>query len=156
MIGMETLRKYWMMIQKTGGDKLFGAFLIFFVIDCLLIYWIEPTAFSHRFGNTLWFGFAIATSIGFGDYTVSNNIARILTSFIGIYGAIIMAYIPGLVGSYYLQNMSTQRNALLKKYKEPLAHIDTLSKEDRQKLVQSIRQDQKHFRWNRLPYFRLF
>ncbi len=138
---MDTLRKYWEMIQITGGDKLFGSFCLFFVIDCVLIYWAEPEAFSHHFGNALWFGFAIATSIGFGDYTVSTALARFLTSALGIYGAIMVAYIPGLVGSYYLQNMSLRRSHLLEKYKEPLSRVKTMSQEERHQLVQAIRTD---------------
>lgn len=142
------------MIQMTGGDKLFGSFCLFFVVDCFLIYWAEPEAFSHHFGNALWFGFAIATSIGFGDYTVSTALARFLTTLLGIYGAIIVAYIPGLVGSYYLQNMSWRRAQLLEKYKEPLSRVKTMSKEERHELVQAIRADRGDGLWNHSLCFR--
>lgn len=137
---MEVIKSYWAMIKKTNGDKLFYSFLTFYFLDCFIILLLDPTPFNHRYGNVLWFGFSVATSIGFGDYTVTSNLARICTALLGVYGAVIVAYIPGLVASYYLQNMAQRRDNILKSHASEIEKLDQLSKEQKQNLTKAIRE----------------
>lgn len=137
---MEVIKSYWAMVKKTNGDKLFYSFLTFYFIDCFIILLLDPRPFNGQYGNALWFGFSIATSIGFGDYTVTSNLARIFTAILGIYGAIMVAYIPGLVASYYLQNMAQRRDDILKQHAKDLGNLDHLSHEEKQNLTKAIRE----------------
>ncbi len=134
---MSVLRDYWTMIRKTSGDKLFLSFLIFYLIDCYLIYRFDPSLSSY--GDALWMGFSVATTIGLGDFTVTTTAARICTILLGIYGSIMEAYIPGLIASWYLQKLSDKRDQLIARHADQLSHLDTMSTQQKKSLSASIR-----------------
>lgn len=136
---MDTIRQYWQMIKKTNGDKLFLSFLVFYFIDCLIIMLLDPAIDNYL--DALWMGFSVATTIGLGDYTVTNGLARFFTILLGIYGSIIEAYIPGLIASYYLQKLQARRDAILKKHSSELKSLDSMSQEEKRDLTARIRQE---------------
>lgn len=136
---MQTLRDYLCMIKKTNGDKLFLSFLIFYFIDCFFLYLLDP-ALDNYF-DALWMGFSISTTIGLGDYTVTSAAARFCAILLGVYGCVIEAYIPGLIASYYLQNLSEKRNRIVSSHMEELSHLDTMSSEQKKNLSSTIRQE---------------
>lgn len=136
---MQTLKEYWQMMKQTHGDKLLLSFLVFYFIDCLIILWCEPAL--DNYGNALWMGFSVATTIGLGDYTVTTVAARFFTILLGVYGAVIEAYIPGLIASYYLQKMSKKRDAIVKGHLSDLRRLNSMSKEEKQQLAKTIKQE---------------
>lgn len=138
---MKILKEYWTMIRKTSGDKLFLSFLIFYVIDCYLIYCFDPSLSSY--GDALWMGFSVATTIGLGDFTVTTTAARICTILLGIYGSIMEAYIPGLIASWYLQKLSQKRDGLIARHADALSRLDTMSDQEKKDLSARIAADEK-------------
>ncbi len=134
---MNILRDYWTMIRKTSGDKLFLSFLIFYLIDCYLIYRFDPSLSSY--GDALWMGFSVATTIGLGDFTVTTTAARVCTILLGIYGSIMEAYIPGLIASWYLQKLSDKRDQMIARHADQLSRLDTMSTQQKKSLSASIR-----------------
>ena len=134
---MSVLRDYWTMIRKTSGDKLFLSFLIFYLIDCYLIYRFDPSLSSY--GDALWMGFSVATTIGLGDFTVTTTAARVCTILLGIYGSIMEAYIPGLIASWYLQKLSDKRDQMIARHADQLSRLDTMSTQQKKSLSASIR-----------------
>ncbi len=59
------------------------------------------------FGDGLWYCFAIITTIGFGDLTVSSMVGRILSAILGVYGIIVVASITSVIVNYYNEVKST-------------------------------------------------
>ena len=92
---MESLKLFWLIMKRTHGDRLMIGFIIFYTIDCLCLWIFDPGL--DNIGDAFWLGFNIATSIGLGDYTVTAPPARICAILLGIYGVIIVAFIPGLI-----------------------------------------------------------
>lgn len=137
---MRIFEQYAQMIKKTSGDKLLLGFLIFYLLDCLFIWMTDPALTSY--GDALWMGFSIATTIGLGDYTVTTAAARIGAILLGIYGSVIEAYIPGLIASYYLSTLKNRRDALVMAHADELSRLDTMSGEQKRALSQTIRQEE--------------
>lgn len=55
----------------------------------------------ETFGDGLWYSFAVITTIGFGDLTVSAPVSRVLTVILGLYGIIVTASITSVIVNYY-------------------------------------------------------
>ena len=49
----------------------------------------------------LWYCFAIVTTIGFGDLTVTGTLSRILSVILGIYGIIVVSLITSIIVNFY-------------------------------------------------------
>ncbi len=126
---MRVFHTYWTMIRKTRMDRLFLSFLVFFCVDCIFIYLCDPGI--KTFGDALWIGFNVATTIGLGDMTLTSPLARILVSLIGLYGIVIAAVIPGLIASHYLDATRKERDETLKAHARQLFEQGGLS--ERQK-----------------------
>lgn len=53
------------------------------------------------FADGLWYCFAVVTTIGFGDLTVTGPIGRVLSVILGLYGIIVTASITSVIVNYY-------------------------------------------------------
>ena len=60
---------------------------------------VEPTMTS--FADSLWYSFAVITTIGFGDVSVSTTFGRILSVILGIYGLIVVALVTSIIVTLY-------------------------------------------------------
>lgn len=136
---METIHQYWIMMKKTGGDKLLLSFIGFYFIDCLIILLLDPDI--ENYADALWMGFSVATTIGLGDYTVTSGAARFFTILLGIYGSIIEAYIPGLIASRYLQQLESRRDQILRTHSDALSRISSMSQKEKKVLRQTIQKE---------------
>lgn len=133
---MRTLEIYWKMIQKTHGDRLLMGFILFYLADCLVLWLSDPAV--PNYGDALWLGFNIFTSIGLGDYTVTTLTARIAAVLLGIYGAIMEAYIPGLAASAYFARITEKKNAVIRKHAKEIANLENMNSNERKALAEQI------------------
>lgn len=53
------------------------------------------------FGDALWYCFAVVTTIGFGDFTCTTVVGRVLTVLLGIYGIVVVAVITSIIVNFY-------------------------------------------------------
>ena len=53
------------------------------------------------FEEGIWYSFAIVTTIGLGDYTVTTTIGRILSITLRTYGIVVVASITSVIVNYY-------------------------------------------------------
>ena len=63
------------------------------------------------FWDGLWYSFAVVTTIGFGDLTVTGPISRLLSVILGIYGIIVVSSITSVIVNYYneVKNLDTDK-----------------------------------------------
>lgn len=137
---IETWKFFWLIMKRTHGDKLLTAFAAFYVIACLLLLILEPEL--KNVGDAFWLGFNIATSIGLGDYTVKTIAARLTAVLLGIYGAVIVAYIPGLIVSYYTEKTSIIRDETIRQHYEQLMDLHNMNSAQKKALSEQIHQEQ--------------
>lgn len=133
---METFRLFALICKRTHADKILYGFLIWFIISSLLLWWLDPGI--ENWGDALWLAFNISTSIGLGDYTVTAFPARITAVLLGLYGAVIVAFIPGMIASYYMEKVSYSADDTIEQYYDELTHIDSMSQSDLHQLSKKI------------------
>lgn len=136
---METLRLFWLIIKRVHGDKILYGFLSFFVLGSFLLWILDPDL--HSWMDAIWLAYNIVTSIGLGDYTVTTFGARIVAILLGIYGAIITAFIPGMIASYYMEKVSFLRDETIEQYYDQLSHLSSMSQDQLRELSRKIRED---------------
>ena len=54
-----------------------------------------------QFPDALWYTFAVVTTIGFGDFTATTLVGRVLTVILGIYGIVVVAVITSIIVNFY-------------------------------------------------------
>ena len=89
----------WRIMRRTYvAEILFGLVTLIVVFSMLFIVFDDNI---KSFTDGLWYCFAIITTIGFGDLTVTDPFARILSVILGIYGIIVVAVITSVIVNFY-------------------------------------------------------
>lgn len=136
---MESMKLFWLIMKRTHGDRLLYGFIAFYILDCFCLWFFDPDL--NNLGDAFWLGFNIATSIGLGDFTVTAPLARISAVLLGIYGVVIVAFIPGLIASYYSEKTRLSANQSIEQHFEELDHLDEMSTEQKRRLSQAIQKE---------------
>lgn len=125
---MKRLKLFWMVVKRTHMDKLVYAFIISLFVVAAIITAVEPKINSY--GDGLWYTFVACTTIGFGDFAAATTIGRILTVYMALHEIIMVAVIPGVVVSYYLEVIHRRENEKLMDFLDTLEHLPDMSKEE--------------------------
>ena len=86
-------------VRKTYVLEILYGLIILIIASSFYFMVMEDTI--PTFWDGLWYSFAIVTTIGFGDFTVTGPISRILSVILGIYGIIVVASITSVIVNYY-------------------------------------------------------
>ena len=125
---MKRLKLFWMVVKRTHMDKLVYVFVISLFIAAGIITAVEPEINSY--GDGLWYTFVACTTIGFGDFAAVTTIGRILTVYMALHEILMVAVIPGVVVSYYLEVIHRRENEKLMGFLDTLEHLPDMSKEE--------------------------
>lgn len=93
-------------ILRTYALEVLFGLLTLMVAFSLVLMLEEPT--MAYFPDALWYTFAVVTTIGFGDFTATTLIGRVLTVILGIYGIVVVAVITSIIVNFY--NESTGKD----------------------------------------------
>ena len=105
--------------KKVSGDTIRGGIAVFFLIGTFwallynIVYLLDPNSFSQTidvnkdFNSMFYFSFTTLTTLGYGDISPVNDLARTLANLEAIVGVMYPAiYISRVVGLYTAQEMS--------------------------------------------------
>ena len=93
---VELLKK---IIRKTyAGEIMFGLLLLIVAFSMTLT--MVESDFT-RFGDALWYCFAIVTTIGFGDFAATTLLGRVLSVVLGVYGLVVVSIITSIIVNFY-------------------------------------------------------
>lgn len=91
-------------VFKTFAFEIILCLLTLIVASSLVLMYVEPVAegsLGGSFGDSLWYAFAVVTTIGFGDFTAVTPLGRGITVMLGVYGIIVVAVITSIIVNFY-------------------------------------------------------
>ncbi len=111
-------------LRKTYAFQILMGLTVLMIICSIFFTVIEPDMDS--FIDSLWYCFALVTTIGFGDVTVTTIFGRILSVILGMYGIVVIALLTSIIVNVYndigrkkeLSDLKKEELALLEKEKE--------------------------------------
>lgn len=139
---MKKSRIIWKVLKRTGTIKMLYAFLILFICVSVLIRFVEPNI--NNLLDSLWYCFSVMTTIGFGDITAVTFAGRILSVILSISSILIIAVIPGVITSYYIETTKLRSNESIEKFLYDLEHLPELSKEELAELSEKVKKMEKN------------
>lgn len=134
---MKRYRLLWSIVRRTHTDKLLYAFLVNLFVVALFITMAEPQI-TH-YGDGLWYTFVACTTIGFGDFAAVTLIGRILTVYMAVNEILLVAIIPGVVVSYYLEVIHRRERESLTVFLDKLEHLPELSEEELREISERVK-----------------
>ena len=128
---------FWSILKRTHADKIVTGFGMYFLISALVIMLAEPGI--HRYGESIWYCFSVITTIGFGDFTAVTVIGRTASIILGLYGVIVLAIIPGIVATYYMEVVNFKNGDCGEAFMYKLEHLDELSKDELKEISEKLK-----------------
>ncbi len=86
-------------IRRSMAPEILTGLLILIAAFSVGLYYVEPGIESYS--DSLWYCFAIITTIGFGDITAVTVIGRIMSVILGIYGIIVVSLVTSVIVNFY-------------------------------------------------------
>ena len=134
---MKRIRLFRYILRQTGADKIWTGFAAFFLVCAALIWLSEPTVTT--FGDGVWYCYAVVTTIGFGDLTVTTHMARALSILLSIYAVLVIAIVTGVIVNYYNQLAALRQKESLTALIDQLEHLAELSQEELEQIARRVR-----------------
>ena len=131
----------WSVIKRIGFHKVLAGFAVWFFLSSFMIMLAEPGI--TRYGDALWYSFVACTSIGFGDFTATTFIGRMLTVLLTIYEILIVAMFSGVVVSYYLEVIHRRENEVIVNFLDRMEHLTELSHEELREMQEKVQEFRK-------------
>ena len=141
MKGKQLRRMLRQAFRTAGADKIIGIYIICFFIAAVAVWILEPNI--HTYGDSLWFCFASATSIGYGDIAAVTVFGRVITVVLSIYSIAVIAIFTAVITSFFTDIARLRANNSARKFIDELEHLPELSKEELEELSQRVKDFQK-------------
>lgn len=129
------------LFRTTGMTKVIGVYLVYFVIAAVLLRFIEPGMSSMT--DSLWFCFAAATTIGFGDITAVTFTGRIITVILALYSVAVVAIITAEITGFFMDTVQNNAKQSAENFLDELEHLPELSQEELRDLSQRVKKFRK-------------
>ncbi len=122
-------------LHITGMWTVVKGFVCLMLIATLIIHIVEPDINSYL--DALWYIFASVTTIGYGDFVAQTIIGRAVTIVISLYGILVLAFIPAVIVSYYMERNKRDYPQKIT-YKEISNSLGKLTREELVQLKKDI------------------
>ena len=134
---MKKTRLIKIILKRTGALKFLTTYIIIFAGVSIGVWIVEPNIKTPI--DSVWYCFSVATTIGFGDITAVTILGRAMSIFLSICPILIIAVVPGIITSYYIESTKIKENESIAKFLDDLEHLPELSKEDLQSLSKKVK-----------------
>lgn len=134
---MKKLRILWGILKRTRADHILLGFVLFLLADAAVIRLVEPDI--HRYGDALWYCYAVISTAGFGDIVTVTLIGKICSVLLTIYTIFVVAIVTGVVVNFYTQLVEMQQKETLAMFMDKLERLPELSKEELEHISQKVR-----------------
>lgn len=134
---MKRLKLLWRILEMTQASRIMLGFILFVFLSAFGFTIVEPGII--RFGDGLWYCFAVFTTIGFGDFSAVTLPGRLLTVILGLYGILVVALIPGIIVSYFNEISRMKANSSITEFLDKLERLPELSKEELCEIAKEVK-----------------
>ena len=134
---MKKTRLIKIILKRTGALKFLTTYIIIFAGVSIGVWIVEPNIKTPI--DSVWYCFSVATTIGFGDITAVTILGRAMSIFLSICSILIIAVVPGIITSYYIESTKLKEQESIAKFLDDLEHLPELSKEDLQSLSEKVK-----------------
>ena len=124
-------------LKRTGAIKLLCSYVIVFFAVSVAIWIFEPNI--TRLFDSIWYCFSVATTIGLGDVLATTLVGRVLSIFLSICSILIIAVVPGVITSYYVESTKLRADESSAKFLDDLERLPELSKEELVELSEKVK-----------------
>ena len=124
---MKKTRLLKIVLKRTGAIKLLCSYVIVFFAVSVAIWIFEPNI--TRLFDSIWYCFSVATTL----------VGRVLSIFLSICSILIIAVVPGVITSYYVESTKLRADESSAKFLDDLEHLPELSKEELTKLSEKVK-----------------
>ena len=144
MKGLQVRRMLKNAFKTAGADKIIGIYILSFFVLAIPIWLIEPDI--HSYADSLWFCFASATSIGYGDISAVTLTGRIITVVLSVYSIAVIAIFTAVITSFFTDIAQFRASDSAREFIDELEHLPELSKEELENLSQRVKDFQNKSR----------
>ena len=125
-------------LKRSGIYKILLGFMGVFLFSGLVVLIAEPTVV--RFGDALWFLWAVSTTVGLGDITAVTIPGRIATVVCSLCAIVTTAIITGVVVDYFNEERQRQYDESLTMFLDKLERLPELDKEELAAISKKVKQ----------------
>ena len=123
--------------READVDIVFKGYLGCFVVIALLIWLAEPSI--KTIPDSIWYCFAVATTVGFGDLAAATFLGRFLTIVLSVYSLAVVAVFTAIITSFFMDVARNKATDSAREFMYEMEHLPELSKEELQALSEKIR-----------------
>ena len=135
---MKRLKLLWIILKRTKATQIILGFVLFIFANAAVIRLVEPNI--NRYGDALWYCYAVISTAGFGDFVTVTFIGIICSILLTIYAIFVIAIVTGVVVNFYTQMVEMQRKETLIMFMDKLERLPELSKEELESISRKVRE----------------
>lgn len=124
-------------LKRTRADKILVGFIVFLFVVAAVIELAEPDI--NRYGDALWYCYAVISTAGFGDVVAVTFIGKICSVLLTVYAIFVTAIVTGVVVNFYTQMVEMQRKETIAMFMDQLERLPELSREELESISQKVR-----------------
>ena len=117
-------------LKRTRADKIIIGFIVFIFAVAAVIQLVEPDI--NRYGDALWYCYAVISTAGFGDVVAVTFIGKMCSVLLTIYSLFVVAIATQMV--------EMQRKETLAMFMDQLERLPELSREELENISRKVRQ----------------
>lgn len=116
-------------IKKSMVYEIILALMILVILCSVYFTIVEPSMTSYV--DSLWYSFAVITTIGFGDVTVSTTLGRILSVILGISGIVVVALFTSIIVNFYNEMNKKRDEAEIRRVLKKIDELEKIEEENK-------------------------
>ncbi len=139
---MRKSRIMWNVLKRTGADKLLYGYLVLLLVISFVIVLVEPDINTYFDG--LWYCYNVLSTIGLGDTLAVSFVGKVLSIILSVYSILIIAVIPGVITSFYLEVVKLRTNESMEKFLYDLERLPELSEKELGEISEKVKKFNKN------------
>ena len=122
------LRLFFDILRQSHTYKLLIGYIVFVFVIALLILITDKNI--NTFGDALWYCYAVLSTVGFGDITVTGTLPRLLSLVLTVYSVVVIAIITGAIVNLYTRITEIDLEETMDTFINELENLQELDREE--------------------------